>query len=163
LWVGDDEQARKLSTGSMYYSPIFQPLRQLCDHPAASADWAARLAGGANAQAGARLHTIEELRTKFIQQKENELTQVRTSRHHRSHGVSVLGGSYTRSAAAARQGASERVRNLERAAAAKAALAVVQQVGCCTCSMHVQDGCRLCVCVHHRRTYTLGWACFALH
>jgi superfamily II DNA or RNA helicase len=73
-----DEQARKLgekAKGSSYYAPVYRPLRQLCDHPAAATEWAERLSdqGG---MGGGPVLSIDELRVRFVEQKQAELKQL---------------------------------------------------------------------------------------
>ena len=71
-----DEQYRKLQ-GKNGYGKMFIPLRQLCDHPAACKDWADALQNGSTNQP---LHTLDDLRARFIEQKEKELEQMSTER-----------------------------------------------------------------------------------
>ena len=72
-----DEASRRVGTKSRNgYGPNFVPLRQLCDHPAACKDWAEALAQ----PPGGNVLTLEDLRNRFILQKERELEQMATNR-----------------------------------------------------------------------------------
>ena len=70
-----DEQYRKL-TGKNGYGPVFLPLRQLCDHPAACKDWADALESGGSQP----LHTLDDLRARFIKKKQEDLERMAADR-----------------------------------------------------------------------------------
>ena len=63
-----DERRRRVR-GSNPYTPQFVPLGQLCDHPAALPEWQERLGASGLDLSKQKLHTVEELRTQFIQNK----------------------------------------------------------------------------------------------